>query len=156
MMTATRISLGKVDLSRLAVATLAIALALQILAGVAHSLDEVKTQEVKAQKADSSTRPNRRAEGIAYLDLPLRLRARVDFSFMDDLYVSDALARPFASAAGPSFDDAELLESQFVLTRSLSDKIEIGIVWGLRSPVGRMDLFDFERQTIGAMIRLVP
>jgi len=98
----------------------------------------------------------RRAEGLAFVDLPLNIRARFDVTYSDDLYRSDALARPYATVAGPRIRDDESLESQFALTRSLSENVEIGIVWAARSPVAPIDLFDFHHQTIGAMIRIVP
>ncbi len=104
-------------------------------------------------------RPSRssyRETGLAYVDLPLRLRARFEIAYTDDVYQSDALARPYVTVSGPSLRDDESLESQFALTRSLTDKVEIGIVWRAWSSITHVDLFDFERQTVGAMIRIVP
>ena len=84
------------------------------------------------------------------------MRARFDASYMKDLYASEVLARPYVESAGPSKQSSGSLASQFSLTGSLSDRIEIGIVWAARSRIGRINLFDFERQTISATIRFVP
>lgn len=138
-------------LSNFVVSTLAAGLTLIVVAGAAFSSDEIEVQFLEA-----ADRLDRRAEGLAFFDLPLRVRARFEVTLMNDLYASDALARPYATTAGPGFENDESLESQFALTRALSDTVEIGVVWGARSPVGPIDLFDFERQTVGAMIRIVP
>ena len=84
------------------------------------------------------------------------MRARFDATYMKDFYTSEVLARPYLGTAGPSKHDSKSLASQFSLTGSLSDRIEIGVVWAARSRIGGINLFDFERQTIGAMIRIVP
>ena len=118
-------------------------------AAVAFDRDDERT-------FDRPSRSSYRETGLAYIDLPLRLRARFDIAYVDDVYQSDALARPYVTVSGPSLRDDESLESQFALTRSLTDKVEVGIVWHARSPLAHIDLFDFERQTVGAMIRIVP
>ena len=150
-MTMTPFSSQNEFLSTFVVATLAAVLILFGATGTAFSSDEpeLRIREVSA-------RSNHRAEGLGYFELPMRIRARFNISFKRHVYASDALARPYVTKAGPGLKADESLQSQFALTRELSDRVEIGIVWGARSPVSRIDLFDFERQTVGAMIRITP
>ena len=96
------------------------------------------------------------ASRFGYIDLPLRIRARFDATYTDELYVSDELAGPYLSSVGPGIRNDHSLESRVALVRLVSDRIEVGIVWGSRRPMMNLNLLDFERQTIGAMIRLVP
>jgi hypothetical protein len=105
---------------------------------------------------DSKLSLARLAEGLAFVDLPMGMRARFDVTYSDDVYRSDVLVRPFTPTTGPRIRDDESLESQFTLTHSLSEKVEIGIVWATHSPVAPVDLFDFHHQTIRAFIRIVP
>jgi len=96
------------------------------------------------------------AKGRAYLDLPMRLRARFGTSYTDPIFVSDPLAKPYAAGVGPDIGNDHALTSRIALTHSISDKIEIGIVWGTRNPLTKFNFFDFEGQTVGALIRIVP
>jgi len=93
-------------------------------------------------------------EGGTYFDLPMDVRAHIDATYSDEFYVSDELARPYVSDVGPRIRNDHSLESTVALMRLISDRIEIGIVWGARRPLMNLDLLDFERQTVGAMIRL--
>ncbi len=126
------------------------------LAGLGFADTAFSSDEIEAPNLKAPTPPNRRAEGLAHYDLPMQLRARFDVTYWNDFYASDALARPYVSATGPRIERNQSLESRVALTRAFSDRVEIGIVFGTRSPVGQLDLLDFERQTVGAMIRIVP
>ena len=95
-------------------------------------------------------------EGGTYLELPMDLRAHFEATYSDEFYISDELARPYVGAVGPRIRNDHSLESTVALMRSISDRIEIGIVWGARRPLMNLNLLDFERQTVGAMIRLTP
>jgi hypothetical protein len=86
----------------------------------------------------------------------MRFRARFEASYTDELYVSDELAGPCLSNVGPSIRNDHSLESRVALIRSVSDRIEVGIVWGARRPLMNLNLLDFERQTVGAIIRIAP
>ena len=97
-----------------------------------------------------------RASRFAYIDLPMRIRARFDTIYTDDLYASDKLAKPYTSSVGPGIRNDHSLESRVALVRLVSDRIEVGVVWGSRRPLMDLNPLDFERQTIGAMIRLIP
>ena len=111
---------------------------------------------VDGHRIDIRPRIDRRAKGIAFFDLPLQIRAHFDTTYTYHFYQSDELAMPFLDPAGPRIREVMSLESRLTLARSLTDHIEVGIVWGARSPISQIDLFDFERQTVGAMIRIVP
>jgi hypothetical protein len=95
-------------------------------------------------------------QGLTILDLPLQFRAQFDATYTRSLYASDILATPHVNEFGPSLRDDHSLQSHFELTRFLSDRIEIGIVWGGRSRISETDFLDFGRQTVGAMIRFIP
>jgi len=97
-----------------------------------------------------------RARRFAYIDLPMRIRARFDATYTDEFYVSDELAKPYISGVGPGIRNDHSLRSRVALVRLVSDRIEVGIAWGSRRPLMNLNLLDFERQTIGAMIRLIP
>ncbi len=98
-----------------------------------------------------------RARGVAFLDLPLGLRAR---------YEARALHRFGAPRDGSSLfaelmDDANrratrLLESRFALSRALAPHLEIELAWAARSPLTMFDLTRIEDQRVAAMIRFVP
>lgn len=104
--------------------------------------------------ADPSDRS--RPRGIAFIDLPGRLRARFDATYTTNLYSSDDLAEPFLSTSGPELRDAHSLESRVSLSRPVGRFVELEIAWGGRSRIERVDLLDFDRQTVGAMIRIAP
>lgn len=107
---------------------------------------------------DSSVRPIAigRAGGLVYVDLPMRLRARFDTKYTGQIYTNDTLAKPYAVGVGPSVRGDHSLENRVALTRSISDRIEIGIVCGARSPLGILNFFELDRVTVGAMVRIVP
>jgi hypothetical protein len=147
----------KFKVSVLAAVTICFSVLFGILFGVVGSVsasDDAPVLEVDSRPR--LDRLDRRPQGLAFVDLPMRMRARFDASYMNDLYASEVLARPFVGTVGPNIQGSESLASQFALTRSLSKTVEVGIVWGARSRIGRINLFDFERQTVGAMIRIVP
>ena len=114
------------------------------------------SEENDALPPDAQRTESRRATGVAYIDLSSRVRARLESNYTDDLTISDQLARPYVYLNGPDIRSNPSLESRIALTRSLSERIEVGVVWGVRSSLGNIDLFDIERQTVGAMIRIVP
>jgi len=96
-----------------------------------------------------------RATGLAYVDLPILVRASFASTLTDGLYLSDELAKPYVANFKPNLRSDHSLENRISLTRSISDKLEIGIVWGARSRLTKINFLDFERQTIGAMLRFV-
>ena len=134
-------------------AALASTIAAILLCGplVAFSSEQ---NEVSDRSNDSLE--SRRAKKNAYIDLPMRVRVRFEASYTDALYVSDELASPYVSDVGPSVWNDHSLESRVALIRSISDRIEVGIIWGARRPLMNLNLLDFERQSIGAMIRIAP
>ena len=96
-----------------------------------------------------------RVGGLAHVDLPMLIRASFESTFMHGLYRSDALAKPYVASFGRNLRNDHSLENRISLTRPISDELEIGIVWGARSRLTKINFFDFERQTIGAMLRFV-
>ena len=137
---------------RLAASVSAVAAMLLCNPGVAFSFNEYDMLDPNVRSLESG-----RVRGLAaYIDLPMHFRARLNTSYTNGFYVSDELAKPYVTAVGPDFRNDHSLESRIALTRSISDKIEIGIVWGARSPLPNIDLFNFERQTVRAMVRIVP
>jgi hypothetical protein len=96
-----------------------------------------------------------RETGLAYIDLPMDFRARFDATYTNLLYMSDRLARPYTANFGPNPHSDYSLESSIALTRSISNRVEIGIMWGGRSPIANVAVFDFDRQSVRAMVRIV-
>ena len=98
-----------------------------------------------------------RATGIAHFDLSDRVRARLESSCSEDPTISDRLIRYHVRSRGPGRRTHASVENRIALTRSLSDRIEIGVVWGMRSSLADVALFDFDidRHTVEAMIRIV-
>jgi hypothetical protein len=134
-----------------AATALAFALLQGLVAPVAFGQDGPGQESPAAPQVQKT-----RAGGLAFLDLPLRFRAHLDASYNRSLYASDALSRDHVSEFGPQLDTHRSLESHVALTRFVSDRIEIGIVWGGRRRITDTNLLDFERQTVGAMIRFTP
>jgi hypothetical protein len=129
----------------------AVALILLCPLGVAQASDEMDRPDSSRASTDRE-----RIRGRASFELPMELRARFESNYTDARYVSDRLARPYVTAGGPNLQNDHSLVSQVALTRVISDNIEIEIVWSTRSRLTNINLFDFDRQTIGAVIRLVP
>lgn len=98
-----------------------------------------------------------RARGMAFLDLPLGLRARYEARALHRFgALNDGSAR-FAEL----LDDANrratsLLESRFALTRALAPHVELELAWAARSPLSIFDLTRIEDQRVAAMIRFAP
>ena len=97
-----------------------------------------------------------RAKGLAYIDLPLSIRARFDASYMHHSYVSDRLASPIVNSVGPGIDSDRSLESRIAFTKPISKGIELEIAWETRNRIASSDLMGFGRQTVGALIRITP
>ncbi len=97
-----------------------------------------------------------RETGIAYVDLSSRLRARLESNYSEDPTFSDRLARLHVRSNGPGRRSRASIENRISVTRSLSDRIEVGVVWGMRSSLTDVALFDIDRHTFEAMIRIVP
>ena len=123
--------------------------------GLAHASEDADAMDPSQVSQTKMASPSR-ARGQTTIDLPRGVRARFESTYTNELYLSDKLARDFLADIGPDLRMDRSLESRFSLTRSISDRIEIGIVWGARSRLTTVNLFDFERQTIGAIIQLVP
>lgn len=97
-----------------------------------------------------------RAKGLAYIDLPLRIRARFDATYMHHSYVSDRLASPFVNSVGPGIDSDRSLESRIAFTRPISERIELEIAWETRNQITTSNPMGFGRQIVGALIRITP
>jgi hypothetical protein len=136
---------------RLAISIALVTALLTLLATASVAGDELRAAAL-LPRADEDRRPT----GIAYVDLPLRWRARFDAAYTNNFYPSDGLARPYAAAVGPSLDRNHSLESRIAIARPLTDRIELELAWGARSRLGSADLLDFDRQTVGAVIRIIP
>ncbi len=97
-----------------------------------------------------------RKRGLAFIDLPLGIRARFDASYSRHLYSSDVLAQSFVADFGPEIVGDRTLESRISLTRALARGIELEIAWETRNSLAVDDPMGFGRQTIGARIRISP
>ena len=104
------------------------------------------------------TTPNRdwRPQGLAYVDLPFRIRARFESSYQPYSTVSDLLAAPFVTSTGPQLVRQHLIETRIALTRPLSERVELEITWHARNRIARGEAMRFRRHVVGAMIRFTP
>ncbi len=141
------------------VATSVVATVLFLALGVpfAFAQDTTTPLELSAVQRIENVADNRwRQRGLAYVDLPLGIRARFDASYSQHLYSSDVLAEPFTGLTGPGLRADDTLESRFALARPIANGIEIEIVWETRNSLETSDPMGFGRQTIGARIRISP
>lgn len=97
-----------------------------------------------------------RAKGLAYLDLPLEIRARFDASYTHHAFDSDHLASPYVNGVGPSIISERSLKSRISFTRPIADGVEIEIAWETRNRIVASDPMGFGRQVVGALIRFTP
>jgi hypothetical protein len=94
---------------------------------------------------------------VAFLDLPLGLRARYEAQALHRLAPRQDLATPFVEFPdGASRRSTRLLESRFALSRVLAPHLELELAWAARSPLSMVDLLRIEDQRLAAMIRFVP
>jgi hypothetical protein len=107
-----------------------------------------------AQNAKQRAPIELRSTGIAHVELPLGFRARFDATATRNLYHSEDLAEAF-NTGGPQLRYQRSLESRISLSRALARNVEFEIAWGARSPIENVDLLNFQRQTVGALIRFV-
>ena len=157
--------------TRLRLFALASSLVLVSLLDVGAALAQTRTvaEEPAARFELSSlaslvTLPSLRAEGpdhwrergLAFVDLPLGIRARFDASYSRHLYSSDVLAQSFVADFGPEIVGDRTLESRISLTRALAPGVELEIAWETRNSLAVDDPMGFGRQTIGARIRISP
>ena len=119
--------------------------------GAAFAFGEVEDVEPDAQK---SAPIEWRSTGIAHIELPMGFRARFEATTTRNLYHSEDLAESFITG-GPQLRYRSSLESRVSLSRALGQNVEFEIAWGARSPIENVDLLDFERQTVGALLRVV-
>ena len=70
-----------------------------------------------------------RASGLAYVELPLRIRASFDASYRQHGTLSDRLASPLVNDVGPGIISDETLESRISFTRPITERIEIEVAW---------------------------
>lgn len=119
--------------------------------GAALALEEVEDVESDAQK---SAPIEWRSTGIAHIELPLGLRARFEAIATRNLYHSEDLAESFTKG-GPQLRYSRSLESRISLSRALTQNMELEIAWGARSPIENVDLLNIQRQTFGALLRIV-
>jgi len=94
--------------------------------------------------------------GLAFIDLPLGIRARFDASYSRHFYSSDVLSQSFVADFGPEMVGDRTLESRISLTRALARGVELEIAWETRNSLAVNDPMGFGRQTIGARIRISP
>jgi hypothetical protein len=97
-----------------------------------------------------------RQRGLAYIDLPLGIRARFDTAYSRYLYSSDSLAQRYLQDAGPGAQRDRTLESRIALSRPVAPGIELEIAWETRNNLEASDPMGFGRQTVGARIRISP
>lgn len=98
-----------------------------------------------------------RARGMAFVDLPLGLRARYEAQALHRLGARGELEAPFVELTeGASRRSARLLESRFALTRAVAAHVELELAWSARSPLSMVDLLRVEDQRLAALIRFVP
>ena len=97
-----------------------------------------------------------RARGVAFVDLPLGLRARYDARALHRLAADDLAAAFAGMPTGAASQGARVLESRFALSRVLAPRIELELSWAARSPLTMVDLLRIEDQRVAAMIRFVP
>lgn len=122
---------------------------------------EGETTRIRPHAEGETTwiRPNQdwRARGLAYIDLPLQLRARFDAHYSKYGSPVDHLAAPHAAALGPELRFERHIESRVALTRPLWQGIELEVAWQTRNRVeAGGDLMGFGRQVVGAQIRITP
>lgn len=103
-------------------------------------------------------RPNDdwRARGLAYVDLPLQIRARFDASLVRFRTRPDHLAAPLVAEVGPGLRIDRHIQSRVALTRPLAQGVELEVAWETRNRVESGDPMAFGRQIVGAMIRITP
>lgn len=97
-----------------------------------------------------------RARGVAFIDLPLGLRARYDARALHRLSADDLAAAFTGIPIGIAPHGTRLLESRFALSRVLAPRVELELSWAARSPLTMVDLLRIEDQRVAAMIRFVP
>lgn len=99
---------------------------------------------------------NWRASGLAYVDLPLRIRASFDTRYRHHGTLSDRLASPLVNDVGPGIISNETLESRISFTRPITERIEIEVAWQTSNRLTTGDPLRFGRQIVGAFIRVTP
>ena len=146
-----------VALQSLAVAdrTLAIASTTLLLALMLCTLPPLALAGSAAEAPDNASE-KWRARGLAFVDLPMGVRARFDSTYTRNPFQSDDLSLPYVTHTGPGIRGERSLESRFALTRPITDKIEFEISWGTRNSLASNDPMGFGRQTVGAFIRIAP
>lgn len=97
-----------------------------------------------------------RAQGLAFIDLPLQIRARFDASYGRFRTQPDHLAAPLVAVAGPGLRFDRHIQSRIALTRPLAEGIELEVAWETRNRIESGDPMAFGRQVVGAMIRITP
>ena len=103
-------------------------------------------------------RPNEdwRARGLAYVDLPLQIRARFDARYTRFRTMPDHMAADLISQAGPGLRFERQIQSRITLARPIAEGIELEFVWETRNRIEANDPMGFGRQIVGAMIRITP
>jgi hypothetical protein len=98
-----------------------------------------------------------RARGVAFVELPMGLRARYEAQALHRLTPHPELTTPFAElSAGATRRSARLIESRIALSRAVAPHLELELAWTARSPLSMVDLLRIEDQRVAAMIRFVP
>ncbi|GEM_PF-4181278 len=97
-----------------------------------------------------------RAQGLAFIDFPFRIRARFDANYSHFRTRPDHLAAPHVAHAGPGLRFDRHIDSRVALTRPLTEGVEFEVVWETRNRIEAGDPMAFGRQVVGAMIRITP
>ena len=98
--------------------------------------------------------PDWRAKGLAFIDLPLQVRARFDARFDRFGTRPDGLAAPLVANTGPGRRFDRHIQSRVALTRPVTEGIELEVVWETRNRVEAEDPMAFGRQLFGALVRI--
>ena len=94
---------------------------------------------------------------LGVVELPMGLRAHFNAQYTWHFYPSDQLASTFVGHAGPSLDKERSLVSRIAISHALTDNIDLEIAWGARNRLASsQDPMQFQRHTVGALIRITP
>jgi hypothetical protein len=134
-----------------------------VLAGLGAGLAESSRAEPRSPAARAGPPPvaavddRWRARGVAFIDLPMGLRARYEAQALYRLGPGREPATAFLEPTdGASRIGTRLLESRFALTRAVASHVELELAWSARSPLSMVDLLRIEDQRLAALIRFVP
>jgi len=97
-----------------------------------------------------------RPSGLAYVDLPLRIRASFGTSYRHHGTLSDRLASPHVNDVGPGIVSDNMLESRISFIRPITERFEIEVAWLTSNRLTSGGPMSFGRQIVGAFLRVTP